>query len=883
MAKIHELYNKYIESNKKNTEFIAYLENPQNAEQINSQDHPDKSSVLHMAVLNGDLNTVNLLLIRQAKADLRDRHGKKPVRYALKGPDVNQSIFDEFVKFKQASDIDVNEKDEFGYTALHSAVYMGIIKKIQNLLNLGADINSKYDANFSPIEMAITIGLVNEEEVLRVLFNKNNIVNLHTPIFDITRKSWDFPSIPHLTDGVIVIGSTHIDPVDNEKKPVNRLLPAYRSAITNVKEFEEAIKAGAKFNYTQLEKETKRLIDNEQSTDELLRFYTHIKKYKELYDSANTLLSKVKERPSNIAKENLEQNSATVYEKKHLLLQQATEIYNTLTEAGEVRAPQLLHDIYLTTAIIDAEEGNIDAFLDLYMVYFQQHPANEISLRFAELIAGRDFPSSALLNNQNKWQLILFLLNGVDSADAERLRANALAILKQASIAAVVPPHANPLSGQNVEKTPGIAGDTSYKEIAGVDQIISFADAKAVTVKLQQEPGKPDDVLIKIKNGGKIVIAEQLVLSPNNIQALKLTDGKLLLDESLPSRFEYLQEVLFMKFYADFICEQLQGLITVPVNPQIKLENSNGKDEKESKKSKKIKKERHKSIESTEGKEIKKDKKSKKDKKIKKERHGDKESITTKETNVSSGSCGNKEADALKDKLKELLTKALEIASVARQGIAASYISDVPKSAQTADANNATAVSNVTIVGNASMVATANNAANTDDTSKANNAKRVVTENSASSIGDTSKANNTTMVITGNNPANANDTSKASNATTASKYMKQLQEINEITQSCSQVFICLTDYQTNPKEPHKQETLQQACKQLEELVNPKAPTTQWPKGAPSKSSFFTPQQKPPSTSSALPIDLNLLHKLSQEWLIAAQALRASLSQTPRLT
>lgn len=56
------------------------------------------------------------------------------------------------------SNVDVNEKDEFGMTALHYAAYYGYVDCIDILIKAGAEIFNKDSQDFSPLEYAVTKG-----------------------------------------------------------------------------------------------------------------------------------------------------------------------------------------------------------------------------------------------------------------------------------------------------------------------------------------------------------------------------------------------------------------------------------------------------------------------------------------------------------------------------------------------------------------------------------------------------------------------------------------------------------------------------------------------------------------------------------------------------
>ncbi len=269
MSEIHELYFSYVDSKKQDIRLILFIEKQENQHEINAIDE-HKRTVLHYAANDDDLDIIKLLLAKSAKTDLVDIDGNRPIHYSLYGKDINKAIYEEFIKNGSSRD-EVNKIDLSGRNFLRQAVMSGSVQKVESLLAIGADVNLLDKWGTTPISIAISRKDEDAPIKTKLIFQYSTMVILKTPVIADDTTKIDLPL--GLTEGVIVIGSTH------NEKPVDRTMPAYVNAITNVKEFDAAVEYGAKFNYRQLAIYTKKLINENRGNEELSRFYERLKVY----------------------------------------------------------------------------------------------------------------------------------------------------------------------------------------------------------------------------------------------------------------------------------------------------------------------------------------------------------------------------------------------------------------------------------------------------------------------------------------------------------------------------------------------------------------------------------------------------------------------------
>lgn len=270
MNKLHQLYETYLQSNKTDPGFRDFFNASTNSayieRHINEQRSEDQQTLLHLAVTQDDIETVELLLALNADVNQLDKWGKKPVYRGLEGDHINIPL----VKKLIAHGANVNEKDALRATALHWSVLAGNLQKTDDLLSLGADVNMINRNIETPLRWAFTRELHNSEDhiqqkMIHLLLHKSPII------------SQDFTGIrvpQGLTDNIIVIGSTKLKDISPIMEGLTRKVPGFERAITNTDEFDAAVKAGVIFDFEQLERVTKdSTLPDVQKLYERVKFY----------------------------------------------------------------------------------------------------------------------------------------------------------------------------------------------------------------------------------------------------------------------------------------------------------------------------------------------------------------------------------------------------------------------------------------------------------------------------------------------------------------------------------------------------------------------------------------------------------------------------------
>lgn len=239
MATINELFSAY-HVNHNNLEFINFIQNPTNLKALNDKDD-EHQTVLHHAAYYEEFNIVKMLLDRHADVSIKDKHNRSPLSYCLdNSSDINLSI----LRLMITAGADIDEADERGFTSLHYAVLAGNIIKIKKLLSLNSSINKKNKNAETPLQLAISRDIPNKNEILQLLFKHGVIIS----------QDFSNTEIPlGLTDGIIMLGSTVWSDTIFQSIPVDRSIKGFEKAITNLQEFEEAVRAGVKFDYKALE------------------------------------------------------------------------------------------------------------------------------------------------------------------------------------------------------------------------------------------------------------------------------------------------------------------------------------------------------------------------------------------------------------------------------------------------------------------------------------------------------------------------------------------------------------------------------------------------------------------------------------------------------
>lgn len=238
MSKLHQLYDLYLQSNKRDTRFNNFFNTTTNsayiARHINESRSEDRQTILHMAVINDDVTTIELLLKFKANINPLDKWGKTPIYRGLEGDKINITLVKKLIEHGG----DVNEKDALRTTALHWSVLAGNLQKTEVLLSLGANVNAVNRNLETPLRWALTREIhVREDHVqqkmIQLLFRKSPVI------------SQDFTGIKipqGLTDNVVVIGSTKLKDISPVMESVSRQTPGFENAITSIEELDIAVK-----------------------------------------------------------------------------------------------------------------------------------------------------------------------------------------------------------------------------------------------------------------------------------------------------------------------------------------------------------------------------------------------------------------------------------------------------------------------------------------------------------------------------------------------------------------------------------------------------------------------------------------------------------------
>lgn len=252
MNKLHQLYELYLQSNKRDTGFLDFFNASTNStfisRHINEPRSEDRQTLLHLAVNNDDIATIDLLFKFKADINSLDKWGKTPTYRGLEGDKINIPLVKKLIDHGG----NINEKDALRATALHWSVLAGNLKKTEDLLSLGADVNVMNRNLETPLRWALTREIHMSEDhiqqkMIYLLFHKSPII------------SQDFTGIkisPGLTDNIIVIGSTKLKDISPVMENITRQMYGFENAITSVDEFDAAVKANIPFNYQKIEQAT---------------------------------------------------------------------------------------------------------------------------------------------------------------------------------------------------------------------------------------------------------------------------------------------------------------------------------------------------------------------------------------------------------------------------------------------------------------------------------------------------------------------------------------------------------------------------------------------------------------------------------------------------
>ena len=129
--------------------------------EVNSQDTSGHSS-LHFSASIGHLEISRILLAHGSVTNIRDNTGSTPFLKASKygHTDIMWLLFD------HNPDVNVCDSDDQEDTPLHNAARRGLLKVIQKLLELNADVNSRNNHKSTPLLLASQYGYIGVVQLL---------------------------------------------------------------------------------------------------------------------------------------------------------------------------------------------------------------------------------------------------------------------------------------------------------------------------------------------------------------------------------------------------------------------------------------------------------------------------------------------------------------------------------------------------------------------------------------------------------------------------------------------------------------------------------------------------------------------------------------------
>ncbi len=125
----------------------------------NSQAFNPKASALHIATLLGHTSMAKMLIDKGADVSLKDSHDKTPLHIAAYS-EQNPTISENRIEIARAlvKKAPLEEQDDLGYTPLHTAASNGRFEIVTMLLDNGAHIQAKTNADATPLHLAAAAG-----------------------------------------------------------------------------------------------------------------------------------------------------------------------------------------------------------------------------------------------------------------------------------------------------------------------------------------------------------------------------------------------------------------------------------------------------------------------------------------------------------------------------------------------------------------------------------------------------------------------------------------------------------------------------------------------------------------------------------------------------
>jgi pectate lyase len=137
---------------------------------VNTEDM-NGSTALDVAAREGHINVVKFLIYKGAEVSVKDRIGLTPLHKAVGGG------HREVAQLLITSNANVNVKDIVGDTPLHYASRRGNKDTVELIIANGADINAKNNEGQTPVDVALSR---NRDDIVKLLITKGADVSLHT-------------------------------------------------------------------------------------------------------------------------------------------------------------------------------------------------------------------------------------------------------------------------------------------------------------------------------------------------------------------------------------------------------------------------------------------------------------------------------------------------------------------------------------------------------------------------------------------------------------------------------------------------------------------------------------------------------------------------------
>ncbi|TGZ53653.1 uncharacterized protein [Temnothorax longispinosus] len=140
---------------------------------VNSKNRNPSDTPLHFAVINGDIEIVEMILDKGANIDAENEFGRTPLHDAIRNK--KMEVTELLLKYGA----DVNARDNDGTSLLHVAVEMGCLQIVEHLLKCGAYVNcvctSAWKQGYTPLHFAVEKG---SKEVITLLLSRGANVDV---------------------------------------------------------------------------------------------------------------------------------------------------------------------------------------------------------------------------------------------------------------------------------------------------------------------------------------------------------------------------------------------------------------------------------------------------------------------------------------------------------------------------------------------------------------------------------------------------------------------------------------------------------------------------------------------------------------------------------